>query len=110
LARSFFEGPADDPAAREKLLGPPDAGAALSEVRSALADLPAPWTVEEVERALRSVAEQSGRKPKAVFQPLRVALTGTTVSPGIFETVALLGRDETLARVDAALEDRKAAA
>jgi glutamyl-tRNA synthetase len=38
-----------------------------------------------------------------VFQPLRVAVAGTTVSPGIFETVALLGRDETLARVDAAL-------
>jgi glutamyl-tRNA synthetase len=38
-----------------------------------------------------------------VFQPLRVALAGTTVSPGIFESVALLGRDETLARVQEAL-------
>jgi glutamyl-tRNA synthetase len=42
-------------------------------------------------------------KPKQVFQPLRVALTGTTISPGIFEMVALLGRDETLRRIDAAL-------
>jgi len=45
-----------------------------------------------------------GRKAKQVFQPLRVALTGTTVSPGIFETVALLGREETLARLGNALE------
>ena len=41
--------------------------------------------------------EREGVKPKQVFQPLRVALAGTTVSPGIFETVAVLGRDETLA-------------
>jgi glutamyl-tRNA synthetase len=109
LARSFFDGPVDDPAARERWLGPPEAQEALGEVRSALADLPAPWTEEEVERVLRSLAERTGRKPKALFQPLRVALTGTTVSPGIFETVALLGRDETLARVDDALYDRTAA-
>jgi glutamyl/glutaminyl-tRNA synthetase len=42
-------------------------------------------------------------KPKQVFQPVRVAISGTTVSPGIFESVAALGRDETLARIDAAL-------
>jgi glutamyl/glutaminyl-tRNA synthetase len=42
-------------------------------------------------------------RPKEVFQPVRVAITGTTVSPGIFESVAALGRDETLARIDAAL-------
>jgi glutamyl-tRNA synthetase len=52
------------------------------------------------------VVERTGRKPKQVFQPLRVALTGTTVSPGIFETVALLGREETLARVGHALGAR----
>jgi glutamyl-tRNA synthetase len=66
-------------------------------------------TQESVEEALRGVAERLAVKPKAVFQPLRVALTGTTVSPGIFETVALLGRDETLARVDDALDGREAA-
>jgi glutamyl-tRNA synthetase len=42
-------------------------------------------------------------KPREVYQPLRVALTGTTVSPGIFESLALLGSVETLRRVDAAL-------
>jgi glutamyl-tRNA synthetase len=41
-------------------------------------------------------------KAKQVFQPLRVALTGSTISPGIFETVALLGRDRALARISAA--------
>ncbi|MGH2970444.1 MAG: glutamate--tRNA ligase, partial [Solirubrobacteraceae bacterium] len=74
-----------------------------------LAALPAPWTQEGVEAALRGVAERSGVKPKQVFQPLRVALAGATVSPGIFETVALLGRDETLERVDDALDGRQAA-
>ena len=49
------------------------------------------------------MVEERGVKPRQVFQPLRVALAGSTVSPGIFETVALLGRDETLRRVDAAL-------
>jgi glutamyl-tRNA synthetase len=42
-------------------------------------------------------------KPREVYQPLRVALTGTTVSPGIFESVALLGREEALRRIDGAL-------
>ena len=60
--------------------------------------------VENVEAALREVVEQQGLKPGKVFQPVRVAIAGTTVSPGIFESVALLGRDETLARIDAALE------
>jgi len=103
LARSFFEGPVDDPAARERVLGAPDAPAALADVRAALASLPEPWTDTKVEEALRGVVERTQRKAKQVFQPLRVALTGTTVSPGIFETVALLGRDETLTRVGNAL-------
>jgi glutamyl-tRNA synthetase len=106
LARSFFEGPVDDPAAREKWLGAPAAKEALAAARDALAELPEPWTTEALEETLRGVAERAGLKPKQLFQPLRVALTGTTVSPGIFETVALLGRDETLARVDDAVHSR----
>ena len=69
--------------------------------RDALAAIEGPWTVEAVEAALRGVAEREGAKPKQVFQPLRVAIAGTTVSPGIFESVALLGREETLVRIDA---------
>jgi glutamyl-tRNA synthetase len=63
-----------------------------------------PFDVGTVEAALRGVVDELGLKPKDVFQPIRVAITGTTVSPGIFESVAALGRDETLARIDAALE------
>jgi glutamyl-tRNA synthetase len=43
-------------------------------------------------------------KPRDVYQPVRVAISGTTVSPGIFESVAALGREETLARIDRALD------
>jgi glutamyl/glutaminyl-tRNA synthetase len=104
LVQAFFDGPVDDPAARERVLEAPGARDALGQARAALADVPAPWTQEAVEEALRGVAQRQELKPKQVFQPLRVALTGTTVSPGIFESVALLGRDETLARVDDALD------
>jgi glutamyl-tRNA synthetase len=104
LARSFFDGPADDSQAKEKFLDPRDSQEALAEARAALDAVPEPWTVANVEEALRDLAARTERKPKQIFQPLRVALTGTTVSPGIFETVALLGRDETLARVGRALD------
>jgi glutamyl-tRNA synthetase len=104
LAGFIFDGPADDPAAREKVLGAPGAMEALAHARAALAEAPEPWSEEAVEAALRGVVEREGLKPKEVFQPVRVALAGTTVSPGIFETVALLGREETLARVDDVLD------
>ena len=107
LTRFFFEGPQDDPAAREKVIEAPGAREALAHARAALADVPEPWTEDRVQLALDSVADRLGVKRKQIFQPLRVALTGTTVSPGIFETVTLLGRDETLARVDHALNGRK---
>ena len=107
LTHFFFDGPVDDPEVRERVIEAPGGREALAAARAALADVPAPWTQEGVEVALTDVADRIGVKRKQVFQPLRVALTGTTVSPGIFETVALLGRDETLARVDHALNGRK---
>src|SRR4051794_28876516 len=103
LTGFLFDGPADDPAVRERILGAPGAADLLAKARQGLAEIRGPWTVEDVEAALRGAAEREGVKPKAIFQPLRVALTGTTVSPGIFETVALLGREESLARIDEAL-------
>ena len=109
LARSFFDGPAEDPEARDRFVGTDQGQAALEAARAALAELAEPWTAETVETALRGAVEGSGLKAKQVFQPLRVALTGSTVSPGIFETVALLGRQESLARLDAALDGRPAA-
>jgi glutamyl-tRNA synthetase len=108
LARAFFEDPVDDPAARERFLAPEAGATALTAARDALADVPAPWTTESVEPALRGAVERTGMKAKQVFQPLRVALTGSTISPGIFETVALVGRDRALARIGAALDLRRA--
>ncbi len=107
LAHFFFDGPADDPAARERVLEAPGGQEALAGARAALEDLPEPWTEDSVQVALDEAAEQMGLKRKQVFQPLRVAVAGTTVSPGIFETIALLGRDETLTRVDHALNGRR---
>jgi glutamyl-tRNA synthetase len=109
LARAFFDAPADDPAARERFLAPEAGAEALRLARGALEPVPAPWTAEAVEAALRGAVEGSGMKAKQVFQPLRVALTGTTVSPGIFETVALIGRERALDRIDAALDGRRGA-
>jgi glutamyl/glutaminyl-tRNA synthetase len=104
LVRSFFEGPIDDPDARSKVLEAPGAMDLVAQSRDALAEVAEPWTAETVETALRGVVERASVKPKQVFQPLRVAITGTTVSPGIFETVALMGREETLNRLDRVLE------
>jgi glutamyl-tRNA synthetase len=103
LARFFFEGPADDAAAFDRVLGSPEALETLRAAREALAGLE-PFTVENVEAALRGLVQARQVKPGAVFQPVRVAIAGTTVSPGIFESIALLGREETLRRIDQALE------
>jgi glutamyl-tRNA synthetase len=110
LAGFFFDGPADDAAAREKILGSPEALARLSEAREALAGVEEPWTEAGLETALQRVIDGSGAKPRQVFQPIRVALSGGTVSPGIFETLRLLGREESLARIDAALNHLSTAA
>jgi len=74
----------------------------LRAVRDELANA-STWEVVEIEAVLRALVDDLGVKPKEIFQPLRVALTGKTVSPGIFESVAALGRDETLSRVEKAL-------
>jgi glutamyl-tRNA synthetase len=59
------------------------------------------WTVEALEANLKSFAEEQGLGLGKLAQPMRAALTGTTRSPGIFDVLALLGRDEALARLDA---------
>jgi glutamyl-tRNA synthetase len=102
LVSFIFDGPVDDPAAFSKTIGRHGGVQALAAAREALANAE-PFDVDTVEAALRTVVEQSDQKPGRVFQPVRVAIAGSTVSPGIFETVVLLGRDETLARIDAAL-------
>jgi glutamyl-tRNA synthetase len=102
LAGFLFDGPADDPAAWERIMGRNGAKETLAEAREVLAGAE-PFDVETVEAALRGLVERRGVKPKDVFQPVRVAIAGTTVSPGIFESVAALGREEALRRIDAAL-------
>jgi len=74
----------------------------LAAARAALAQVE-PFDVAGVEAALRGVVEQLEVKPREVFQPVRLAISGSTISPGIFESVVALGRDETLARIDDAL-------
>ena len=90
----------DRPGRRSCATAPPER---LRAAREAL-EQAEPFDVETVEQALRGVVERLDVKPKDVFQPVRVAIAGTTVSPGIFESVAALGRDETLARIDSALQ------
>lgn len=102
LAGFFFDGPGDDEKAWTKTFGVEGSVDGLRAAREALAGLE-PFTQESVEAALRGLLEANDWKPKHVFQPVRVAIAGTTISPGIFESVALLGRDETLRRIDAAL-------
>jgi glutamyl-tRNA synthetase len=93
--------PVVDAKARERWLGP-DGRAALGEARVALAATE-PFDEKSVGKTLEGVLNRLGVKPREVYQPLRVAICGTTVSPGIFESVALLGREETLRRIDRAL-------
>jgi glutamyl-tRNA synthetase len=101
LAGPLLDGPGEDAKARERWLDG-DGRAMLADVRAALADSPA-FDEGSVEQALSALIERRAAKPREVYQPLRVAISGTTVSPGIFESVALLGREETLGRIDRAL-------
>lgn len=57
------------------------------------------WSVPAIERLIRSIQEEMGLKPKESFQPIRVAITGRTESPGLFETVYLMGRERTIERL-----------
>ena len=101
LARFFFCGVTEDAAARARWLG--ERGASmLGDARTQLASSDG-FDTTAVQAALTSVIERHEAKPREVYQPVRVAIAGTTVSPGIFESVALLGREETLRRIDLAL-------
>jgi glutamyl-tRNA synthetase len=91
-----------DPKAAGRLLTA-ETRAALEAGRSALGSL-AEWKAPAIESALRAaLVDGLGLKPKHAFGPVRVAVTGRRVSPPLFESLALLGRDRTLARIDRAL-------
>jgi glutamyl-tRNA synthetase len=72
----------------------------VAAARDALADLE-PFTADSIEAALRGVLDRLGLKPRQGFQPIRIALTGSKVSPGLFESIELLGRETTLRRLRA---------
>ncbi len=90
-----------DPKAAAKELGP-DAGPVLDAALAAL-DGVADWTTANIEEALKTaLIEKLGLKPRKAFGPIRVGATGTTISPPLFESLELLGRDRSLARLRAA--------
>jgi glutamyl-tRNA synthetase len=76
-------------------------GRVLAAAAEALAELE-PFETETIEQAMRSLAESLELKPGKAFQPIRAALTGTNVSPSLFESIELLGREKTLERIRAA--------
>jgi glutamyl-tRNA synthetase len=83
------------------------AGPILEEASRALAGVE-PFEPEQIETALRGMAERLELKPRQAFAPVRLAVTGSKVSPGLFESIALLGREETLRRLAATVASRPA--
>jgi glutamyl-tRNA synthetase len=93
-----------DPKAAAKELGP-DSGGVLDAALAAL-DGVTDWTAAQIEDALKAaLIEGLALKPRKAFGPIRVAATGTTVSPPLFESLELLGRDRSLHRLRAARGD-----
>ncbi|MBL8950132.1 MAG: glutamate--tRNA ligase [Myxococcaceae bacterium] len=101
--RPYFEkGVKLDPEAAAKALTA-EGKATLATVADALKALPT-WAAAPIDEALKKLAESTGQKLGVLAQPLRVAATGSMTSPGIGDTLEILGRDEALARIDAALK------
>ena len=87
-----------DPTSAAKELGP-DATQVLDAAVAALEPLPH-WTTDSIEAALKTaLIDKLGLKPRKAFGPIRVAVTGSTVSPPLFESLKLLGRDRSLTRL-----------
>jgi len=97
----FSDGVEIDPVAAEKVLATAEAQRALAAAQTTLSNL-SDWTHSSVEEALRPLGEELQLKPKVIFQAVRVAVSGTTVSLPLFESIALIGADKTLARLAAA--------
>jgi glutamyl-tRNA synthetase len=91
-----------EPTAAEKQLSGPEAAEVLDAATAVLEQL-AEWTTPAIEEALKSaLVDGLGRKPRQAFGPVRVAISGRTVSPPLYESIELLGRERTLARLAAA--------
>jgi glutamyl-tRNA synthetase len=90
FAGFFYRGVEPDPALLD--------GRVLEEAARALMEVD-PFTAASIEQSLRGLAERLELKPREAFQPIRVAVTGSKVSPGLFESIELLGRERTLERI-----------
>ncbi len=101
--RFFFQQPEsyDEKGVRKHFSG--DFAVEILKTDAALIENSDPFDEAELERLLRAKAEREGRKAAHYIHPLRLALTGSTASPGIFETVVLIGRDECLSRIERAI-------
>jgi glutamyl-tRNA synthetase len=95
-----------EPQAVAKFLGEAER-ASIESLRTELAALDR-WDHDAIAGAFARIVERSGLKLGKLAQPVRVALTGGTVSPGIFEVCVVLGRERTLARLGAAVEGARA--
>jgi glutamyl-tRNA synthetase len=93
FARFLFEDVEPDPALLD--------AETLAAAEQALREVE-PWRADTIEEALKALCERLGQKPRQVFQPIRVAVTGSKVSPGLYESLELLGREESLARLQRA--------
>jgi glutamyl-tRNA synthetase len=100
MVRFLFEEPEMEESAREKVLGKDGASEALLEALAVLEQVD--WNACAIEEGLRTVPEAAGVKPKVAFQAVRVAVTGSMVSLPLFESLELLGKERTLARITAA--------
>jgi glutamyl-tRNA synthetase len=97
MVRFLFDRSEPDEKASKALEGQ---GEYLAEVARRLEELP-DWSTEAIDEALRTLAEERELKPKKAFQPIRAAVTGTLVSPPLFESLEILGQTETVARLRA---------
>ena len=103
LIAFLFEPPVDDPKAWSKVMERDGVATALEEALAVL-ETAEPFDPPTLEAGLGALGERLELKPRDLYQPLRVAITGTTVSPGIFESIATLGRKTAISRVKTALE------
>lgn len=109
LADFFFRRVRYQPEAVEKVLKKEGVREILSRSIEVLADTSFAFEAHEIERRLRALSEELGMKAKLVLQPIRVAVSGRTISPPIFETIELLGREATLERLGEAINLLEAA-
>jgi len=102
LVRFLFEPPVDDPKAWSKVMK--EGSAELLEAAAEALARVEPFEPEAIEAALAPLLERFEVKAGKLYQPIRVAITGSSVSPGIFESLAALGRETALERLNGAVE------